>query len=101
MPSRIKSINFVNFTIHHTLDSKKFFIFAASQIFCGLGTKINLIMRQIQIQVFASLDTKRENKVLFERICDISESLEVPYSSLVSNLKFMFGSSSIVSFNII
>lgn len=58
-------------------------------------------MRQIQIQVFASMDQKRENKVLFERICDINESLDVPYSSLVSNLKFMFGSSSIVSFNII
>ena len=58
-------------------------------------------MKQIQIQVFSSVDSRLNNKVLFERIIDVNDSLDVPYSSLVRDLKFMFGASSVVTFAVL
>lgn len=56
---------------------------------------------QLQVQVFSSVNARSDGKVLFERIIDINDSLKVPYQSLVDDLKFLFGSSSIVQFAVL
>lgn len=53
-------------------------------------------MRQLQIMVFNNMDARTSNRPVFERIIDINESLTVPYDSLVSDLKFLFGASVII-----
>lgn len=58
-------------------------------------------MRQLQIMVFNSMDARTSNRPVFERIIDINESLTVPYDSLVSDLKFLFGSSVIIQFAVL
>lgn len=55
---------------------------------------------QLQIKVFSGVSAMDENNRLFERIIDLHDDLQIPYASLVSDLKFMFGSSIIVQFNI-
>jgi len=55
---------------------------------------------QLQIKVFAGVSSMNENNRIFERIIDVHDDLSVPYESLVKDLKFLFGSSCIVSFNI-
>ena len=55
---------------------------------------------QYQIQVFASMDTRREQKPVFERIVDYDDSLEFPYAKVVDTLKVLFTPRSIVTFNI-
>lgn len=56
---------------------------------------------QLQIRVFMSVSSMSENKFLFERIVEVSGDLYVPYDSLVRDLKFLFGSSCVVSFNVL
>lgn len=58
-------------------------------------------MWQFQILVFQNVDSKRENKRLFERVVEVNDALSIPFSSLLSDLKFLFGSSCIVTFNIL
>ena len=55
---------------------------------------------QLQIKVFSGITAMNENSRLFERIIDVHDDLQIPYESLVHDLKFLFGSSCIVSFNI-
>lgn len=55
---------------------------------------------QLQIKVFSGVSALNNDNKLFERIIDVRDDLQIPYDSLVKDLKFMFGSSCIVSFNI-
>ena len=55
---------------------------------------------EIQIQVFSNVDALQNRKVLFERIVSVHDSISVPYQSLIDDLKFLFGSSVVVTFNI-
>lgn len=55
---------------------------------------------EIQIQVFSNVDALQNRKVLFERIVTVHESINVPYQSLIDDLKFMFGSSVVITFNV-
>ena len=55
---------------------------------------------QLQIKVFMGVSAMEENNRVFERIIVVHDDLHIPYESLVSDLKFLFGSSCIVSFNI-
>lgn len=55
---------------------------------------------QLQIKVYASMNAMSDNQRLFERLVELHDDIFIPYSSLVSDLKFLFGSSCIVSFNI-
>lgn len=55
---------------------------------------------EIQIQVFANVDALNNRNKLFERIVNVDDSLKVPYENLVRDLKFLFGQSSIVTFNV-
>ena len=55
---------------------------------------------QLQIKVFSGVSSMQENNRLFERIIDVHDDLVIPYESLVKDLKFLFGSSCIVSFNV-
>lgn len=55
---------------------------------------------QLQIKVFSGVSSMQENNRLFERIIDVHDDISVPYSSLIQDLKFLFGSSCIVSFNV-
>lgn len=55
---------------------------------------------EIQIQVFANVDALNNRNKLFERIVNVDDSLKVPYENLVRDLKFLFGQSAIVTFNV-
>ena len=55
---------------------------------------------QLQIKVFSGVNALNSNDRIFERIIDVHDDLVIPYESLVKDLKFLFGSSCIVSFNI-
>lgn len=55
---------------------------------------------QLQIKVFSGVSALNNDNKLFERIIDVHDDLQIPYESLVHDLKFLFGSSCIVSFNI-
>lgn len=55
---------------------------------------------QLQIKVFSGVNALNSGDRIFERIIDVHDDLVIPYESLVKDLKFLFGSSCIVSFNI-
>lgn len=55
---------------------------------------------QLQIKVFSGVNALNSGDRIFERIIDVHDDLVIPYDSLVKDLKFLFGSSCIVSFNI-
>ena len=55
---------------------------------------------QVQVKVFSGVNALDNNNRLFERVIDVHDDIFVPYQSLVDNLKFLFGSSCIVTFNI-
>ena len=55
---------------------------------------------QLQIKVFSGVSALQENNRLFERIIDIHDDLKIPYESLVLDMKFLFGNSCVVSFNV-
>lgn len=55
---------------------------------------------QLQIKIFSGVSSMSENNRLFERIVEVHDDLSVPFESLVKDMKFLFGSSCIVSFNV-
>lgn len=55
---------------------------------------------QLQIKVFSNVSALEKNARIFERVIEVNDSVSVPYESLISNLKFLYGSSVIVSFNV-
>lgn len=55
---------------------------------------------QIQLKVFSGVSALQENNRLFERIVEVHDDISVPYESLISDLKFLFGSSAVITFNI-
>lgn len=56
---------------------------------------------QLQIKVFAGVSSMDSGNKLFERIVDVHDDLQIPFDSLVKDLKFMFGSTCVVSFNVV
>lgn len=56
---------------------------------------------QLQIKVFSGVNAMSNDNKIFERIVDVHDDLAIPFESLVKDLKFMFGSSCVVSFNIL
>ena len=56
---------------------------------------------QLQIKVFSGVSALNNDNKLFERIIDVHADLQIPFESLVKDLKFMFGSACVVSFNIL
>lgn len=55
---------------------------------------------QVQIKVYLGVSAKQNDTAVFERLIDVNDSLQIPYENLVSTLKFLFGSSCVVTFNI-
>lgn len=55
---------------------------------------------QLQVKVFSGVNAMETNTRLFERVIEVNDSLSVPFSSLVSDLKFLFGSGCVVSINV-
>ena len=55
---------------------------------------------QLQINVFSGVNAMSNDNKIFERIVDVHDDLTIPFDSLVKDLKFMFGASCVVSFNI-
>lgn len=55
---------------------------------------------QLQIKVYSNVSALEENKRLFERIIEVNDSTYIPFESLVRDLKFLFGSSCVVTFNV-
>ena len=56
---------------------------------------------QLQIKVFSGVNAMSNDNKIFERIVDVHDDLTIPSESLVKVLKFMFGASCVVSFNIL
>lgn len=56
------------------------------------------MLMQLQLKVFSGVTSMQENNRLFERIVEVHDDIQVPYSSLISDMKFLFGSSCVVSF---
>ena len=55
---------------------------------------------QIQVRVFLGMSALNDNNRIFERIIDIHDDVIPPMESLYRDLKFLFGSSSIIQFNL-
>jgi len=55
---------------------------------------------RLQIMIFLNDTSFRNGSEVFERIIDVDNSLSIPYESLVTSLRFMFGFNSIISFNL-
>lgn len=55
---------------------------------------------EVQLKVFLGVSAMQENKCVFERIVNVSDSLKFPFDSLVSNMKLLYGTSAIITFNV-
>lgn len=56
------------------------------------------MLMQLQVKVFSGVTAMQENNRLFERIVEVHDDIQVPYSSLIADMKFLFGQSCVVSF---
>lgn len=90
----LRSLNLVKVSIYLIADSRKFFIFAPSNL------NSYRVMIQLQIQVYANLQTKLSNKRVFERIVEFNDACSIDFNGLMRALFLLFGNSCIVSFNI-
>lgn len=69
-------------------------ILADMLYFCARGCHISLLDSMLQIKVFLTVDAA---KPCFERILTIDDaSIDVPYTQLVSSLRFLFGNKCVV-----
>lgn len=71
--------------IHLNVDSIKFVTFAASLI------NKQVIMCQLQIQVYANETAFASNKRLFERIVSVNDSCSIPYETIAKAVAFLYG----------
>lgn len=76
---------FAKFYDYHNVDSIKSITFAAFKI------KIQVIMCQLQIQVYANETAFASNKRLFERIVYVNDSCSIPYETIAKAVAFLFG----------
>lgn len=58
-------------------------------------------MVNLRVLVFLNAESKSANKRLFERLISVPDGLSIDYSGLVSSLRFLFGSQSIVVFEVL
>lgn len=47
-----------------------------------------------------NVDALKNNQCVFERILTTNDSLKTPFEELIGSLKFLYGASSVVEFNI-
>ena len=71
--------------IHLNVDSIKFVTFAASLI------NKQVIMCQLQVQVYANETAFASNKRLFERIVSVNDSCSIPYETIAKAVAFLYG----------
>ena len=76
---------FAKFYDYHNVDSIKSITFAAFKI------NIQVIMCQLQVQVFANETAFASNKRLFERIVYVNDSCSIPYETIAKAVAFLFG----------
>lgn len=76
---------FAKFCGYHSVDSIKSITFAAFKI------KIQAIMCQLQVQVYANETAFASNKRLFERIVYVNDSCSIPYETIAKAVAFLFG----------
>lgn len=55
----------------------------------------------IRVIVYTNNSAKDSRKAIFERIVSVPFGVDVPYGSLIDNLKFLFGDKSIVVFEVV
>ena len=58
-------------------------------------------MLSLRIKVYLNDAAKQNNASVFSRTVEVSESVCTPYTSLLSDFKFLFGRSCIVIFEIV
>lgn len=71
--------------IHLNADSIKSVTFAASLI------NKQVIMCQLQVQVYANETAFASNKRLFERIVSVNDSCSIPYETIAKAVAFLYG----------
>lgn len=80
-----RSLKVTKSFIHLNVDSIKFVTFAASLI------NKQVIMCQLQIQVYANETAFASNKRLFERIVQVNDSCSIPYETIAKAVAFLYG----------
>lgn len=55
----------------------------------------------IRVIVYANNSAKDSRKAIFERIVSVPFGVDVPYNSLVDNLKFLYDDKCIVVFEVV
>lgn len=58
-------------------------------------------MVQLQVIVYASVTARDSGNRLMERIIEIPDSVSIPYECICKSLKFLYGSGSVISFNVL
>lgn len=76
---------FAKFCGYHNVDYNIIITFAAFKI------KIQAIMCQLQVQVYANETAFASNKRLFERIIYVNDSCSIPYETIAKAVAFLFG----------
>lgn len=82
---RFHSLKVTKSFIHLNADSIKFVTFATSLI------NKQVIMCQLQIQVYANETAFASNKRLFERIVSVNDSCSIPYETIAKAVAFLYG----------
>lgn len=80
-----RSLKVTKSFIHLNADSIKFVTFAASLI------NKQVIMCQLQVQVYANETAFASNKRLFERIVQVNDSCSIPYETIAKAVAFLYG----------
>lgn len=57
-------------------------------------------MSSLQIQVYLNHDAMAAGKRLFERVVEFSDSVAIDFHIIIKVMRLLFGSKSIVTFNI-
>ena len=55
----------------------------------------------LQVKVFLNESAFRSDKCIFERVIAVTPTVVIPFQTLISDLKFLFGVQSCVTFNLV
>lgn len=59
------------------------------------------MIMQLQVKVYSGVSSMKEENKLFERIVDVHDDVLIRYQSIFETLKFLYGSSCVVQFNLL
>lgn len=92
----VQLLKFYKSVIYLNADSDKNSYICAGDV----ATRLNFMFMQLQIKVFMNVSALSGNSSCFERLIECHDDLQIPFESLVKDMKFLYGSSCVVSFNV-